>query len=343
MKITTRAVLYVGYGCNLNCRFCYYHFSNKKIWKNIFLAKIEALIYRGIFGNDRVDITGGEPTIYPYILELVRFCKKIGLRPSIITNGIALADEKKVFSLKKAGIFDFIISVHGLGRTYDQIVCSPKASEIQQMGIKNLVNNNIPIRINVTLNKFNTTQLLNIAKYAVKINADVVNFICFNPFGDWSYFREIEFQERHSVMVPYLQKAIKILEKEGIESNIRYFPFCFLKGLESHQYNFSQLPYDSHEWDFMSWKKNFKTFPPFLFKRDKRKLSNYYQMEANSCIKGLNYHKTLKCQECALTNICDGLNRQYYNRFGDEELEPYKGELIKDPTTFIKKQFKIND
>lgn len=347
MKFTTRAVLYIGYHCNLNCQFCYYHFSNNKKWKKLASAKFEAHIYRKIFGDDRVDITGGEPTIYPNILKLVQFCKKIGLRPSIITNGIALANERNVILLKDAGVFDYLVSIHGLGNVYDYLVSFPGAYDKQNAGLKNLIKNNIPIRINVTINKYNTPQLPEVAKYAADMDAKVVNFICFNPFYEWRHNVNIEFQEQHSTVVPYLREAIDILNVNGIESNVRYFPLCLLKGLESHQYNFHQLSYDSHEWDFMSWHKNSKIVIPFLLKKflyrkTAKEQYAYYLKDANIST-DINYCKPLKCNDCAMRNICDGLVKQYYERFGDYELEPYSGEQIKDPTTFIKDQFKIDD
>lgn len=348
MKITTRAVLYIGYKCNLNCKFCYYHDVDKGEWKRLSSAKFEALKFRKLFGNDRVDLTGGEPTIYPYILELVRYCKKIGLRPSIITNGIALSDEKKVVNLKQAGVFDYLVSVHGLDEVYDRIVGVNGMSKIQKAGIRNIINNNIPLRINVTMNKFNSVQLPEIANYAVSINARVVNFINFNALNHWDHVEKIDFQEKYSIIVPYLRDAIKILDQKGIESNIRFFPLCLIKGLENHQYNLRQLPYDSHEWDYMSWHKNFEIIFPYLFKKflfgkSKEKLSDYYMKDVDFFSPIFNCYKTSKCKNCSFTNICDGINKQYHSRFGDEELEPYMGEIINDPTIFIKDQYKITD
>lgn len=348
MNITRRAVLYVGYVCNANCKFCYYRYVKRKKWKNLALAKLEALIYRKLFGNNAVDITGGEPTIYPQILDLVKFCKKIGLRPSIITNGISLSNEKKVSDLKKAGVFDFLISVHGLNGIHNELVDFPNAFKLQKKAINFLDKNNIPLRINVTITKLNAFQLPEIARYASKIHARVVNFICFNPFSDWNKFNKIKFQEKHSVVASYIQKAIKILDKNKVESNLRYFPFCIVKGFENHQYNFAQMPYDSHEWDFLSYFQNLKyvfsfLLDRFLFKQYKKSSLKYSLKQAFFLTKKMGYKKSKKCNNCALTKICDGLTKQYFNSFGDCELKPYKGEIIKDPTFFIKKQFKIKD
>ena len=349
MKITKRAVLYIGYSCNIGCKFCYYRHKTNKNWKNIKLAKTEASIYRKFFDNKRVDITGGEPTIYPKIDELVRHCKKNGLRPSIITNGIILSKEKKVIELKKAGVFDYLLSVHGLDEVYDYIVDLKRGFELQKKAAKNLNKHSIPFRVNVTITKFNTPQLLDISKYAKKINAKVVNFICFNPFYEWKNISGIDFQEKHIIIASQLKKALGYLRENNIEANVRYFPFCLLKQYEEHQFNYLQLPYDSHEWDFMSWliKIHPKYQGLYLFKRlilnDKNQAPRKIYSDLALAAIAKNYRKEQKCNECSMKYICDGLTKQYFDRFGDLELKPYAGETIKDPTYYIKKQYKIID
>jgi len=349
MKITKRAVLYIGYSCNIRCRFCYYRHKIKKNWKNLKFAKAEASVYRKFFDNTRVDITGGEPTVYPKIEKLAQHCKAIGLRPSIITNGIILSKEKKVIELQKAGVFDYLISVHGLDEVYDYLVDHKRGFELQKKAVKNLNKHNIPFRINVTITKFNTPQLLDISKYAKEINAKIVNFICFNPFYEWENISGIDFQEKHSIIAITLRKALDYLKKNKIETNVRYFPFCLLKQYEEHQFNYPQLPYDSHEWDFMSWLKrvNPKYQVVSLFKKlilnNKKQMPGEIYSNFAFAVTAKNYRKKHKCENCSMVGVCDGLTKQYFNRFSDLELKPYDGNIIKDPTHYIKKQYKILD
>ena len=349
MEITKRAVLYIGYSCNIRCKFCYYRYKPKKNWKKIKIAQAEASVYRKVFDNDRVDITGGEPTVYPKIIQLVKHCNTIGLRPSMITNGIILSKEKKVIELKKAGVFDYLLSVHGLDEVYDYSVDLKGGFELQKKAVKILNNQNIPFRVNVTITKFNTPQLVDIAKYAKRINAKVVNFICFNPFYEWRNISGIDFQEQHTAIAMQLKKSLDYLRENRVEANVRYFPFCLLKHYEEHQFNYSQLPYDSHEWDFISWLK--RTNPMhqglYLFNRlvfkDKKQAPKKVYSKFALAVATKNYKKEQKCKKCSMNYLCDGLTNQYFNRFGDVELEPYSGKTIKDPTNYIKRQYKIID
>jgi hypothetical protein len=45
-----------------------------------------------------------------------------------------------------------------------------------------------------------------------------------------------------------------ILADAGIECNVRYFPICMVEPRHrKSMFNFQQLPYDVHEWDYASW------------------------------------------------------------------------------------------
>jgi hypothetical protein len=45
-----------------------------------------------------------------------------------------------------------------------------------------------------------------------------------------------------------------ILAQGNIECNVRYFPICMVEPRHrKSMFNFQQLPYDVHEWDYASW------------------------------------------------------------------------------------------
>jgi hypothetical protein len=84
----------------------------------------------------------------------------------------------------------------------------------------------------------------------------VVNFLAFNPFEDQQIAgkRDATNVPRYSEVSPYLNAAMDILAEGNVECNVRYFPICMVE--ERHRksmFNFQQLPYDIHEWDYASW------------------------------------------------------------------------------------------
>jgi len=85
-------------------------------------AKEICRVLREFYGNTAIDIQGGEPTIYPGILELISYCRDIGLHPTLITNGLILAKPGKLEEFSDAGVRDFLVS----------LLCGPEIREIQQ-------------------------------------------------------------------------------------------------------------------------------------------------------------------------------------------------------------------
>lgn len=103
--------------CNLNCYGCYRK-NIKNSHKSMEQVKHELDVFQSLRKSDCISIAGGEPLLYPNIVELVAEVKSRGLKPIINSNGIALTKEL-LHELKKAGVFGFtfhIDSKQGRGR-----------------------------------------------------------------------------------------------------------------------------------------------------------------------------------------------------------------------------------
>lgn len=260
--ITRRGVMWLGQTCNIRCHFCYFldrinsNDHPEHPFMSIEKAKQICSTLVEVYGNNAIDIQGGEPTLFRHINELVAHCRAIGLIPTLITNAITLQEGKRCVALKEAGIRDLLVSVQGLDETYDAIVGVKGASIKQRQGLMNVAAAEIPIRFNSVLSKPVLPQLEGIARLAVEVQARAVNFLAFNPFEDQqvSGKRNATNVPRYSEVAPYLNAAMDILADAGIECNVRYFPICMVE--ERHRksmFNFQQLPYDLHEWDYASW------------------------------------------------------------------------------------------
>lgn len=261
-SITRRGVLWLGQTCNLRCQFCYFidRVAERSHPEHAFMALEKAsAICRTLvecYGNNAVDLQGGEPTLYPGIFDLIDYCNRIGLAPTLITNALLLDNAELCQRYRDAGVRDFLISVQGLGDVHDLLVGCPGAHRRQMTALDHLQRIGIPFRFNVVMSKPAAPQLPDIARLAISSGARVVNFITFNPFADQANdgHRTGRSVPRYSVVAPFLTEAIDLLEDAGIEANVRYFPFCMVQ--ERHRkniYNFQQLSYDPHEWDFASW------------------------------------------------------------------------------------------
>ena len=95
--------------CNLACDGCYRD-NEKNSHKSLKEVKHELDVFQRLRNTDCISIAGGDPLLYPNIIEIVKEIKSRGIKPIINTNGIALTKEF-LSELKKAGVFGFTFHI----------------------------------------------------------------------------------------------------------------------------------------------------------------------------------------------------------------------------------------
>ena len=94
--------------CNYHCQYCFAKFKKKdpslEEAKHI-VDEIKGYFVEYGITNGRINLAGGEPTVYPYIEEIIRYIHKQGIKCSIITNGSHLTEE---FCIRMSGMLDMI-------------------------------------------------------------------------------------------------------------------------------------------------------------------------------------------------------------------------------------------
>jgi hypothetical protein len=95
--------------CNLRCEGCYRdpHGHGHKTLEDV---RADLEVFKTLRKSDCMSIAGGDPLVYPQIVELVKMIKEMGWKPIINTNGLALK-EPLLKELKKAGVFGFTFHI----------------------------------------------------------------------------------------------------------------------------------------------------------------------------------------------------------------------------------------
>jgi radical S-adenosyl methionine domain-containing protein 2 len=78
--------------CNYGCEFCFATFEDISL--NDRLSKSDALLLPNLLaeaGAEKITFVGGEPTLCPYLDELLEAAKKAGLTTCIVTNGTGIS------------------------------------------------------------------------------------------------------------------------------------------------------------------------------------------------------------------------------------------------------------
>lgn len=256
---TRRGVIWLGQTCNLKCYFCYFvaRIADKTHPEHTFMslekAKIICNTLREDYELNSIDIQGGEPTIYPKIFELLDFCNKIGLKPTLITNLVALHNYSFCKKFKEHKVYDFLVSLQAIGDDYDRIVGLKGAFEKQLKALDNFKELNILFRVNIVLTNEALPHLREICNIAVNKGARVVNFIGYNNAGDQKKLRQREQIPYYKYIANTVQHLIEYLEENDIEVNVRFIPFCvFNEKYRKNIQNAKQKIYDLHEWELSS-------------------------------------------------------------------------------------------
>jgi molybdenum cofactor biosynthesis enzyme MoaA len=129
-------------GCQLSCRFC--HHEGNDAAK---LVKVDEVLratkqLRQMLGLDKIHLTGGEPTLYPHLLDLGNALASNGFRTAITSHG--LFSEKifqHLYHLMTQGDLEYInFSIHTLDPTQYLIINNMPQTDAQYREAQNALN-----------------------------------------------------------------------------------------------------------------------------------------------------------------------------------------------------------
>jgi len=331
-----------GGPCDKSCEFCYYAYQKNLVFYSYETMVQHANMFRHYYKLDACDITGGEATIFKTktgdIVDLVRHCAKIGLRPTIISHGQNTRDDWKLGydrplyqELEDAGLDDWLISLHGGSpKSHDKCLSEEGAFDRLISGL-DLVSR--PVRFNTTLVESNYKDLpVNVLK---DLPPTTWNPIMFNPFFKWAGEKkdEIDFQAKYRDIAPYLAKAIEALEPLGWEVNVRYWPMCIAEefGFAENVCGYHQVTFDPWE-----WRLNVTLRTPIQVVNQE---GGWYASERRRALEMMQSRENNVCKDCRYYEICDKPPEQYQQKFGIDELKPIAGaDRLQDPLHFQSKR-----
>jgi uncharacterized Fe-S cluster-containing radical SAM superfamily protein len=93
--------------CNLACEGCYREKGDHRPLSEV-IEELDSM--KKLRKTDGISIAGGEPLLYPQLLDLVRYVASQGWKPIIITNGTRLNPDL-IKDLKAAGLVGFTVHV----------------------------------------------------------------------------------------------------------------------------------------------------------------------------------------------------------------------------------------
>jgi len=170
--------------CNLKCLHCYENAGIKgkdELTTNEALHGIDILADTGVL---ILAFSGGEPTIRPDILQLIKHASERGMFTAVATNAIVFSSRKKVKEFKKAGLKFAQISLDGsTPQTHDYFRGALGTFEKTVEGIKNCVAEDLFVEIATTATRYNIKEIPALIDFAAKLGANWFMLYNFVPTG----------------------------------------------------------------------------------------------------------------------------------------------------------------
>ncbi len=352
--VTRRLDVNMGFACNERCSFCYYlEDIVRGTTQDLNTEEVKRRLRVGReWGKIRVDLTGGEPTIRKDLEEIVAYAREIGYRQiCIITNCVRVARQRGYLAnLVGQGLNDILMSLHGgTAETHDGLT-KLKYSFDGVLKAAGLARDfpSLRRRFNYVVCQENYDEVEAAADIMASYEPFAMNFILFHPTRDAKRADEkIKFRNYREATAP-VKRAIDKHRHAVPHINVRDVPYCLMRGYERHVKPLYQLQYETAEWDYcldVLFKRKRRFYASGLALGTTLSLTNPYFWRAdfdNKKHMAIQRARMLQmrkkgpqCRGCALDRICDGLDREYVERYGAGELVPYDGARVSNPTYFM--------
>jgi len=213
--------------CNQACRFCSNPETEHELTLEDARKRVDDFVERGYNG---IILTGGEPTLYPQLEEVIAYACEKGIHARMITNGQLTADRDLVARLKAAGLSHVHLSVH----THDeelQVFLTGKEDSLANIGasLDNFIELGINVDINIAIQAYNCKHLDETVKWLAGRWPHLSHFV-FNTL-DPSSDRVAENPDTIPKLVDIelgLRRALSLLLRSGRTFRVERLPLCYM-------------------------------------------------------------------------------------------------------------------
>jgi MoaA/NifB/PqqE/SkfB family radical SAM enzyme len=249
------------------------------------------------------------------------------LKISTLSNGYKFANKEFLAKSKEHGLEEILFSVHGYDKeSHNILVGHRKGFENIVEAIKNAHELGIVVRVNCTVTHKNYKNLpTKFVELVKELNPLEVNFLTLNYWDDAGVQETIDY----ATVTPYIHQTIDILKDIVKIINVRYTPYCFMKGYEQYVCNYYQHIYDVYDWNIAVYNG---TIDPTEYKKDQHRA--LYRAAAEK--RNWTYYKNHECLSCKHYYICDGVEKQIKNI----QLHPEEGTKITQVNFYRKGYYK---
>ena len=219
--------------CNNHCIFCLD--SENQNGTYLSFDRIEENLKKGRKEKiKRIILSGGDPTVHPNFLTIVKKAKNLGYNHiQIVTNGRMFAYKDFLEKAIIAGVDEITFSIHGHNKNLYEKQSQVKGSFEQALqGLLNASNcPNLIVNIDIVINKLNYKYLAEIIKFYINLGISEFDLLQVMPFGRaWKNKDKVFYDIKKAL--PYFKKAFLFSKNPDFYIWTNRFPPQFLEGFE---------------------------------------------------------------------------------------------------------------
>ena len=295
-----------GFSCNNNCIMC----STKPKGKT-YLDRPTEDVGRDLIegkkrGYLRAELTGGEPTIRPDVLDLIRAAKELGYREiALSTNARMLSYDSFCQKAIENGLnrITFTLNAHN-AELGDAICRTPGAFKQTLRGIKNALKYpKVTISANTVLFRLNYQHLPQIGKFISDFGINTWNILDLIPDG---YAKDLY----KILSVKMIKLSEKINNLKDVIKNFQTvgffdFPLCL----------FNSDLRESPRIGFITAQGRVEIEKQIGYKpkRFEKSVDDFYE--------DIHKQRTKICRSCKFSQSCGGVWKDYLDLYGDSEIK----------------------
>ena len=331
----------VGPRCNNNCIFCMEEDRSGREQRvgSITSEQILQILTANRF-REEVIFVSGEPTLNPELLDYVRHASRTGFKSvGVISNGRRFSYMPYAQAAVKRGLNLVIISIHGgNARLHNGLTRTPAAFQEVTQGLRNLAQlktEGYPLRIHTStvLNKRNATpEALDELVDLLRPMVDQMVFNVMQPFGrGLAHFDRL--MMRYTEVGDAVGEFFKRHEDERLPIYMVDIPHCTTegKGIPDRARGFVER-YVRYQLDCAGdqtgvWRQADESSGGAPIRKElladarEERVEGLEQKHRDHQEQAQKVRRE-QCNLCAFGYVCDGVWRNYIERYGWDEIQP---------------------
>ncbi|MBI4893624.1 MAG: radical SAM protein [Acidobacteria bacterium] len=221
--------------CNMMCDPCFMDANQVGFVHELTWDEIKTMLDNALKIKPRrqmsVQFSGGEPTLSPYFLDAVAYCKQVGYNSvQAATNGIEFAKDKE-FAVKAAaaGLRYAYLQFDGIGNAANSHRAVGNLFDVKLRAIENLHSAGVDIVPVITIiNGINNEQVGRVVQFALD-NPKKISFLSFQPVSFTGRDEAVSDERRAAQRYTLSHLAHDVKNQTGIGEPTRdWYPISFM-------------------------------------------------------------------------------------------------------------------